>query len=481
MKFTCLLILFFSLSLFAQSNDDCLMCHSDDSMEMEKNGKTLSLYVDEAVFENTPHKKLQCVSCHIGFDPEELPHKENIQAIDCMTCHKDAKVKHLFHAQLMTSDHINGSKDVNCKSCHGTHNVKSYQSYSKKDLNTTCITCHENDNNVVNASAHFSGGKSGAFAPDCYSCHSKQVTNLSFGGNNSRKKIAQENLCLSCHKEGNSIGLTSALVSNYTLQNHSKLIHQGKDDAAGCVDCHSSHNIGAVEILSEAAKKDFITATCQKCHSDVAKEFEESSHGKILSGKDSKAPSCYDCHNEHNEINQTAQNSSLIKSNKEKSCLNCHEPVSVSEKFSQTGKLAGVFTFTYHGVTDINGTPHFTNCSSCHGAHNIKPANDPLSAISKERIPETCGNCHPGAEVDFTSSTVHVTAAGAVITPKVEVKEESSSWFYYLLILLVIVGAFVAFKVTFKGKSKETNVTKNEDQPVIKKNDNSDNKNEDIK
>jgi formate dehydrogenase gamma subunit len=45
---------------------------------------------------------------------------------------------------------------------------------------------------------------------------------------------------------------------------------------------------------------------------------------------------------------------------------------------------------------------------SCHGAHNIKPHTDPTSTISKENLVETCGNCHPGANKNFTVGKIHV-------------------------------------------------------------------------
>lgn len=85
------------------SSEDCLECHSDKDLSMDRNGKEISLFVDEKVLGSSPHRKLECISCHDGFDPEELPHKENIQPINCMTCHKDAKIRHLFHPQMMRS------------------------------------------------------------------------------------------------------------------------------------------------------------------------------------------------------------------------------------------------------------------------------------------------------------------------------------------------------------------------------------------
>ena len=40
-------------NIYAQSNDDCLMCHSDNTLTMEKKGKEISLFVDENIFKSS--------------------------------------------------------------------------------------------------------------------------------------------------------------------------------------------------------------------------------------------------------------------------------------------------------------------------------------------------------------------------------------------------------------------------------------------
>ena len=67
-----LLVLVTANILSAQTNDDCLACHSDNTLTMEKNHKTVSLYVDAKVLAHSAHGKLQCISCHVGFDPDKV-------------------------------------------------------------------------------------------------------------------------------------------------------------------------------------------------------------------------------------------------------------------------------------------------------------------------------------------------------------------------------------------------------------------------
>ena len=65
--------LFVSGSSFAQSNEDCLMCHDDDSFTMEKDGKEIPIHVSESKFSSSSHSKLKCISCHTNFDAEAIP------------------------------------------------------------------------------------------------------------------------------------------------------------------------------------------------------------------------------------------------------------------------------------------------------------------------------------------------------------------------------------------------------------------------
>lgn len=108
----------------AQTVEDCLACHSDSTLTMEKNGKTISLFADHAVLKTSPHAKLVCVACHSGFDAGNVPHKEKIDPVNCLNCHKDATTKHLIHSPILKSKTNDLELVASCKQCHGTHNVQ---------------------------------------------------------------------------------------------------------------------------------------------------------------------------------------------------------------------------------------------------------------------------------------------------------------------------------------------------------------------
>jgi len=107
---TFLLLLTSSQVIFPQSNDDCLACHSDDELTMEKGNKEISLFVNENIFNNSIHGSLECLSCHTNFNPDDLPHKENITSVECTSCHEDAKVLHKFHPQMLKTKGVSTQK-----------------------------------------------------------------------------------------------------------------------------------------------------------------------------------------------------------------------------------------------------------------------------------------------------------------------------------------------------------------------------------
>ena len=193
-------VLLFSLLIFipiltvAQSNDDCLMCHSDQEMTTERNGKEVSLFVDETILAKSPHVKLNCVSCHLEFNPDDLPHKENITPINCLLCHKDAPVKHSFLPQMLKAKGTDFSGDTSCKNCHGTHNVVSPKvkgsKWSASNLTQSCGNCHKDINEIYQTSQHsldFSNNIKGA--PNCLTCRKSNIGKIS-----SEKNLAESPL-----------------------------------------------------------------------------------------------------------------------------------------------------------------------------------------------------------------------------------------------------------------------------------------------
>jgi len=71
----------------AQKSEDCMICHSDKTLTMQKGGRTVPLFVDAARLKNSAHGSADCVDCHSGFKPDETPHAKVIRPVDCQGCH----------------------------------------------------------------------------------------------------------------------------------------------------------------------------------------------------------------------------------------------------------------------------------------------------------------------------------------------------------------------------------------------------------
>jgi predicted CXXCH cytochrome family protein len=426
---------------------------------MEKNGNEVSVYVNEKVLLNSAHRKLTCNSCHVGFDPEEIPHKENIQPIDCKSCHKDAGVKHPFHPEIMKSAGTNGKPNVSCKNCHGTHNVKSIDSagskWSSKNLIISCGNCHKNQKEEFTKSDHAKGKLSGNVnAPDCISCHKNKITNISATKDSLELKLTQQQLCLSCHLDDPEIRArttpSTGFIKAYEESVHGIAFQRGNTNAANCIDCHNSHEImGPIDPASSINKFN-IPQTCGKCHLDISREFQASIHGQSLSKGNKDAPACTDCHGEHNILRHDDPNAPVAFANVSKEvCSPCHSSVQLAEKYGIASDRYKTFSDSYHGLALRGGSLEVANCASCHGVHNIKPSYDPTSTINKANLVKTCGSCHPGANVNFTVGKIHVTMT--------KEDEPILYWIantYIVLIIVIISGMLIHNIFDFVKKTK---------------------------
>ena len=455
------LIMFLSLGaqgyLFAQSSDDCLMCHEDETLTMEKEGREISLFVNSNVLSNSTHKNLSCVSCHVGFNPEELPHKENITPIDCKLCHKDAPTKHQFHPQMLRNK--TGTSDVSCKNCHGTHDVVSpkvnLSKWSSANLSTSCGNCHKDEKEMYVKSWHYKGlTESVKGAPNCITCHQNASIVNTIGADTIRVKIAQEKLCLSCHLDDPQVRIrtspSAGFLTAYEHSVHGSSLMKGNSKVANCVNCHTSHNIQPGSNSTSTVNKMNIPVTCGQCHKEIAREYKESIHGVSLMKGNIDAPACIDCHGEHNILDVNNPEAPVASQNvSEQVCAPCHSSVKLAEKFGISSDRIETFQKSYHGLASRGGSVEVANCASCHGVHNIKPPGDPTSTVNKKNLAETCGTCHPGANENFAVGKIHVS---------MEKKDEPILYwiatFYIMLIVVIIGGMFLHNLVDFIRKAK---------------------------
>ncbi|MBI5463439.1 MAG: cytochrome b/b6 domain-containing protein, partial [Ignavibacteriales bacterium] len=450
--------------LHAQSKADCLQCHSDKSLTTERNGKTISLFADEGKLNSSPHAKLVCVACHSGFDPNNMPHKEKIEPVNCMTCHRDAPVWHRFHPQMATpqvakANGRNGSKDISCKNCHGTHDVVSPKVPGSKffaaNLVAACTACHTDKKETFLKSAHgeaFGAGVKGA--PTCFGCHKNDITKAREGRDSVQIKIAQEQVCLSCHLDNPDVRAQMSpdvgFIRAYDQSVHGKALRAGNAKVANCVNCHGSHGMAKGADPRSSMNRMNVPQTCARCHPAIAKQYADGIHGEALRQGKPEAPVCTNCHGEHNIMKAADPHSPVAAANvSQQVCSPCHSSMKLSQKYGIRADRFQTFQDSYHGLAMKGGAVEVANCASCHGAHYIRPSSDSTSTINAKNLANTCGQCHKGANKRFVSGTVHV--------KKTSTEEPLLYWvatIYIALIAGTIGGMFIHNLADFIRKSK---------------------------
>jgi hypothetical protein len=412
-------VLFFAsgnIRAYADNDDDaCYECHKDPSISMEKKGKTISLEVKKFVLPRSVHAKLKCVNCHIGFDPFEIPHKAKIEPISCKGCHAAPLDKHIFHPSMVKATGVGGSPDVNCKGCHGTHDVRSPR--DSKNLmhfsNSTqfCGRCHQSEMADHLKSVHFTEVEmNNPDAPNCIYCHKQPIT-AGFKLDDVELKINQERLCLKCHmNDPKNPSKYAKSVVGYEQSVHGLAILGGNKKAAICIDCHGVHKLQSQSNPESKINWSNIPNVCGKCHTEISKEYIKSVHGAAASRGIHESPNCTYCHGEHNihaipeveakAISKTGMNFKVIVDNKMVFCVSCHGDSRLMKRFNLT---------TVEQSHDWLPVPekHWrtVRCVDCHSSY--EPPNLSHFIMPKEKTVEKCEHCHSSNSVLMTKLYIH--------------------------------------------------------------------------
>lgn len=340
----------------AQGDGDCLDCHADPDLVREGDWRPgTSVFVDEQAVAGSVHEGWACVDCHMTAD---VDHDERLPAVDCAECHDDSAedVAVSLHGQARAQ----GAVDVpTCADCHGTHRILYADDPESKVHRTnvplTCATCHADP---------------------------------SF---DQRRPLARV-----------------SPLAGYEQSVHFSAL-QRDEDGASCTDCHEYHALYRPNDPRSAIHDQNVPATCGQCHAEIQKVYESSIHGQALAAGELDSPDCVDCHGEHEIRDHLDPESSVYSARLSKTtCVWCHESERIVKRFGLPAQRQASYEDSYHGLADAGGSTTVANCASCHGIHDILPSSDPASTIHRERLPETCGQCHPGAGPNFAEGMVHV-------------------------------------------------------------------------
>jgi formate dehydrogenase gamma subunit len=309
-----------------------------------------------------------------------------------------------------------GLKDSDCLDCHGDNTLFKTDSAGK----------------IISLFVDVAKMKSSAHKTNtCISCH----TDITKKHPDDNKPVAPVN-CASCH---------ARQADSFNASVHGLALKAGHNDAATCQDCHDSHEM--VSGNSPTSPIYFLrqAETCGACHDKEARDWALSVHGKAVLAGSHDAPTCTGCHDEH-KIRSLKSSSAMTISGDV--CSRCHASERINTKYNLPDDRVKTFFESYHGLAGQYGSTVAANCASCHGFHKILPSSDTNSTISRIHLVETCGKCHPGANMEFSLGKVHVPPDGQA--GGTDFGSRLNHWVrrIYLALIFVTIGGMLAHNVT---------------------------------
>lgn len=343
------------------SDRACAMCHGREGLSRKlPDGTTRSLFVAPDALEGSIHEGLTCVSCHM--EVRELPHPpgEPVPRARCDSCHSDIVKEH--RAGLHGSGGILGDRE-----------------------RLECSTCHGHPHTVLPSDAPESPTFRTRIPGTCAQCHGEL-------------RMVVENLDRSLRQP----------FFSYRESVHGKAVEAGSLEAAVCTDCHASHGVRPPSDPLSPSFRFNVPQTCGHCHEEVLAAYGESIHGQAVLRGSGRSPVCTDCHGIHDIKSPLDPTSSVsARAIARTTCPQCHRGVSLSNGFGPDRDRVETYMASYHGLALRRGSTVVANCASCHGIHGIFPSSDPRSTVHPDRLPETCGECHPGAGENFVHGKIH--------------------------------------------------------------------------
>jgi predicted CXXCH cytochrome family protein len=393
LAFLFLLFFSFSGSICAQDDDECYACHGDRGFTTERDGRTISLWVNQRRFSNSVHSDLGCISCHSDASAEHFLNDEPLAKVECDLCHTDAveKFQDSLHGVALSRGRYLAPS---CLTCHGKHDILSSSNPDSKTY-------------VRNVPA----------------------------------------LCGSCHKEGTPVSELRTVAEGHVLEDYSQSIHgdglfrRGLIVTAVCTSCHNSHDILPHENPASSIHRANIAETCMQCHAQIEQVHLKVIRGELWEKRPHEIPSCIDCHQPHKirrvfyeesfpdtlcmschsnpdlqkEVDGETvslyvdQDEVIDSAHGGNSCIKCHTNVTQNREpvCKESGRVdcsmchaeeVELYNNSQHGIDYAGGNPNAPYCTDCHSSHGTKKKDELDSPIFTKNIPDLCGKCHRDGE-----------------------------------------------------------------------------------
>ncbi len=343
---------------------------------------------------------------------------------ECLACHADKGLQDTAgHNISVDGDKFGQSIHgvLKCNDCHA--DIKGYP-HPDKVAKVKCDSCHAGQATELTTSVH-----SNAAEHPCTSCHGDAHEILP--KTDKRSAVYPLNVpktCGSCHGNNGMAqkhGLATVFPSYIDSIHGSALTKEGLLVAANCNSCHGSHHILSRKDPQSPTFKSNIPQTCGNCHAGITSHYMDGVHGKAVAAGKMNAPVCSDCHTAHAIQEPTAAG---FRMQSTPICGSCHK-----DKFS-------TYRDTFHSqLGSLGGYVETARCWDCHGAHDVRPASDPLSPVNKANLVTTCGKCHKGANASFVQYQPHANAHVRKLNPAL--------YFVRLFMNLLLIGTLTFFVI----------------------------------
>jgi uncharacterized protein with PIN domain len=390
---------------------NCGTCHNS---EQEQHARSLH---GKAIAHGDPLAP-HCADCHGNHDI--VPVKDPRSAVAplkvpfvCGKCHQEGtpvqRNRAIPQSNILEnySESIHGeallkkglSVAANCASCHTSHLILPHtdpaSSIARRNIAATCTKCHTQIEEVHRKTIRGElWEKEAHVLPACVDCHQPhKIRNVFY-----TQGMADAD-CVRCHaneklrrtRDGQSMFVNAAELSH---SRHLKV---------ACSQCHSQVNASRVRPCETITQP----VDCTKCHDEIGRMYQASTHGQLLGKNDPNAPNCKECHGAHGVLGRRDPQSATFSTNVPELCARCHrEGQKAAARYAgRQHEIIQHYTESIHGKGLLkSGLTVTATCTSCHTAHHVLPRTDPNSSVNPNNVPSTCGQCHHGIEEMFGSS-----------------------------------------------------------------------------
>lgn len=271
----------------------------------------------------------------------------------------------------------------------------------------TCAECHTG----FNRWPHPEGGTT----ESCASCHQEEDDLWHQGVHATSPETGEDPVeCAACHSLHRIATAEELREGPAMLEMNARCVdcHEASAlpawdphlDTVSCAGCHAPHETRDVDEPSATVGPSNQPATCGACHEETAAASMDDTHGRALADEPLRGLATV----------------ALLGADTPPTCTSCHgaHGMRAAEDSLAAEELVNAcagchedyterFYGTYHGKATALGSHIVAACADCHLAHAIYPADDPASSVHTDNLVETCASCHEASRPAFVEYDSH--------------------------------------------------------------------------